>query len=101
MHEISLHWGSYSKISSPAKEAMKKSEEQFLMPGDVSGVLRAARAIGLQIQEGIDRAGGEPRAGQARTRDWMKAQTKLLWKNALLICCGLLLYGTVKFSHTS
>lgn len=52
LHKISLHWGYYSKISSPAKEAMKKSEEQFLMPGDISGVLRAARAMRLQIQGG-------------------------------------------------
>lgn len=47
-----LHWSSYSKISSPAEGAMKKSEqqEQFLMPGGTSGVLGGARAMGLQSQ---------------------------------------------------
>lgn len=51
---LQLHWGSYSKISSSAEEAMKKSEhqEQILMPGCTSGVLRAARAMGLQSQGG-------------------------------------------------
>lgn len=65
------------------------------------------RFLGLQepwdckAKEGTDRAGGEPKAGRAGTGNCMKAQTKLLWKKALLICCDLLLYGTFKFSHTS
>lgn len=61
------------------------------------GVLRAVKAGGLQSQGGHQQSwwGAEGWESWGETGGFREAQTKLLWKNALLVCSALPFCGAV------